>query len=183
ARTAAYQARLAGTRTLILLDNAAGAGQVGPLLPGTAGCPVLITSRGSLADLDAATHLAVDVFSPDEATALLAHAAAGAPAEADLHHLGRDHLLQAAAAGRYTLHDLVRGYAADRAGDEDPPPVRRAALTRLFDYYLATAATAMDTLYPAETHRRPRILPPGTPMPVLTNPDTARAWLDTERPN
>ena len=33
----------------------------------------------------------------------------------------------------------------------------RAALTRLFDYYLHTAAAAMDTLFPAELHRRPRI--------------------------
>src|SRR5205814_3063602 len=74
-----------------------------------------------------------------------------------LDHLHRDHLLQQAGPGRYTLHDLVRAHATGRASDEDPPPYRRAALTRLFDYYLATAAAAMDSLYPAETHRRPRI--------------------------
>src|SRR5213078_2740658 len=34
----------------------------------------------------------------------------------------------------------------------------------------------------AETHRRPRIPPPGTPTAALTDPETARAWLDTERP-
>src|SRR2546423_1487487 len=61
ARTAAYRGRLAGTRTLVLLDNAAEADQVRPLLPDTAGCPVLITSRRSLSDLHRATHLAVDV--------------------------------------------------------------------------------------------------------------------------
>ncbi len=39
----------------------------------------------------------------------------------------------------------------------------------------------MDTLIPAERHRRPRIPPPGTPAPPLADAATARAWLDTER--
>jgi tetratricopeptide (TPR) repeat protein len=100
-----------------------------------------------------------------------------------LHHLCRDHLLQPGTPGRYTLHDLVRAYAAGRAGDEDSPPQRRAALTRLFDYYLATAAAAVTTLHPVQAHRRPRIPPAGTPAPALANLDAARAWLDTERPS
>ncbi|MFL6145459.1 MAG: ATP-binding protein [Labedaea sp.] len=99
-----------------------------------------------------------------------------------LHQLCRDHLLQQRTPGRYTFHDVIHAYAAGRASDVDPPPERRDALTRLFDYYLATTATAMDTLYPAEAHRRPRIPPPGTPTPTLSDPDTARTWLDTERP-
>src|SRR5205823_6494943 len=103
-------------------------------------------------------------------------------AETHLHHLCRDHLLQQSTAGRYTLHDLVRAHAVGKAIDEDPPRARRTALTRLFDYYLATAAAAMDTLHPAETNRRPRIPPAATPTPVLVDPDTALAWLDTERP-
>jgi tetratricopeptide (TPR) repeat protein len=100
-----------------------------------------------------------------------------------LHDLCRDHLLQRNTPDRHTFHDLVRAYATRQASDEDPPPQRRAALTRLFDYYLATSAAAMDTLHPAETHRRPRIPPAGTPTPDVTDPDTARTWLDTERPN
>ena len=41
----------------------------------------------------------------------------------------------------------------------------------------------MDTLYPAEAHRRPPD-PAGRarPAPDLTDPDAALAWLDTERP-
>ena len=39
----------------------------------------------------------------------------------------------------------------------------------------------MDTLYPAERHRRPRIPAPATPAPPVTDPDAARAWLDAER--
>ena len=71
ARTAAYRDRLAGTRTLVVLDNAADADQVRPLLPGTRpGCLTLVTSRRSLTDLHPATHLTVDVFTPDEAVAV-----------------------------------------------------------------------------------------------------------------
>ncbi|GGQ61804.1 AfsR/SARP family transcriptional regulator [Streptomyces asoensis] len=50
-------------------------------------------------------------------------------------------LLESAAPGRYRFHDLVRLYAracADR--DEAPPSERGAALSRLLDFYLATAA-------------------------------------------
>ena len=74
-RAAAYRDRLAGTRTLIVLDNAAGAAQVRPLLPGTPGCLVLITSRRRLTGLDDARLLALDVLPEAEAVALLRRAA------------------------------------------------------------------------------------------------------------
>ncbi len=41
----------------------------------------------------------------------------------------------------------------------------------------------MDTLFPAERHRRPRILAPATPAPPVARRAAARAWLDTERAN
>jgi tetratricopeptide (TPR) repeat protein len=284
ARTAAYRDRLAGTYALVVLDNAADADQVRPLLPGTDGCFTLVTSRRDLSELRPATHLTVDVFAPEEALEFLMRTAPGvalgpdprAPARiiercghlplalglvagrirakpgwtltdhadrleerhrdrrldtgvelgltmsyqhlpgdqqrllrllalhpahdfdayaaaalagiglpdarANLNHLCGDHLLQRATPGRYTFHDLVRAYAVNRGGDEDRPPERRAALTRLFDYYLATAAAAMDALHPAEAHRRPRGAAPVTATPALIDPDIARGWLDTERP-
>ncbi|MFH9571901.1 AfsR/SARP family transcriptional regulator [Streptomyces sp. NPDC017230] len=50
-------------------------------------------------------------------------------------------LLESAAPGRYRLHDLVRLYArACAERDEHPPSERGAALSRLLDFYLATAA-------------------------------------------
>ena len=88
-----------------------------------------------------------------------------------------------ATSGRYTFHDLVRAYATIRATDEDRPPERRAALTRLFDHYLAVAAAAMNTLYPAEFRLRPRIPVTSTRTLDLSDPDTALGWLDIERPN
>jgi tetratricopeptide (TPR) repeat protein len=83
--------------------------------------------------------------------------------------------------GRYGMHDLLRAYATHLADVEDSEADRRAALTRLFDYYLAAAAAAMDTLIPAEQHRRPRIPSPATPVPPIPDPAAARSWLDAER--
>src|SRR2546423_2773711 len=51
ARSAMFRSRLAGRRVLVVLDDAASAEQVRPLLPGRPGCLVVVTSRGRLAGL------------------------------------------------------------------------------------------------------------------------------------
>ena len=61
-RAAMFRQRLVGTRTMIVLDNAASAAQVRPLMPGSAGCLVLVTSRRRLKGLDEAHVLTLDVL-------------------------------------------------------------------------------------------------------------------------
>jgi tetratricopeptide (TPR) repeat protein len=70
-RAALYRDRLSDREALVLLDNAATAEQVRPLLPGGPNCLVLITTRHSLSELDGAEHLPLAVFTADESVALL----------------------------------------------------------------------------------------------------------------
>ncbi len=93
------------------------------------------------------------------------------------------HLLEPARPGRYSMHDLLRVYARERAAALDSKDENRAALTRLLDSYLSTAASTMDTLYPALREFRPLIPPSAAPGPPVGNGDAAMAWLDAERSN
>jgi len=106
-----------------------------------------------------------------------------AAARRALGRLSRAHLVQAGAAGRFGMHDLLRVYAAELARRDEAEADRRAALARLYGYYVATAAAAMDALHPAERHRRPPVPDPGTPAPELADLAAAQAWLDAERAN
>ncbi|GAA2277786.1 hypothetical protein GCM10010145_58490 [Streptomyces ruber] len=295
-RSARYRSELAGRRMLIVLDNAATAEQVRPLLPGTPACVTLVTSRDALPGLVArhgAHRLVLDTLPAADARTLLrrligpqeqvehqavatlaelcgrmplalrlvaelavarphhsptvlaaeladrrrrldlldgdadtsagvraviswscqrlpAHAArafrslalhpgadwdpyaaaalTGTPvgtARRLLDRLARAHLVQPTGPDRYTMHDLLRAYGAELAAATDPEPDRHAALTRLFDHYLATATTATATLGLPAVDRRPRPFRfrQVAPAPPVGDPDTARAWLNAERAN
>ncbi|MEW2557501.1 AfsR/SARP family transcriptional regulator [Streptomyces griseorubiginosus] len=73
-RTALWRTTLIGKRVLILLDNAADAAVVRPLLPTDLGCLTLVTSRARLLDLDGAHWLCLEVMSPEESLTLVGEA-------------------------------------------------------------------------------------------------------------
>ncbi|OUD04372.1 BTAD domain-containing putative transcriptional regulator [Streptomyces swartbergensis] len=89
-------------------------------------------------------------------------------------------LLESAAPERYRYHDLVRLYARGCAErDEQPPNERDAAMSRLLDFYLATAVGAYAIERPGD-----RLVDhlEGTEYPGMVFPDrgSARDWLFTE---
>jgi DNA-binding SARP family transcriptional activator len=73
AQAGLYRSLLAGQRMLVVLDNAADADQVTPLLPGASGCLAIVTSRSRLTGLLAAgaQAVALDVLDRAEAAKLL----------------------------------------------------------------------------------------------------------------
>jgi DNA-binding SARP family transcriptional activator/Tfp pilus assembly protein PilF len=102
--------------------------------------------------------------------------------------LARAHLVQPAGPGRHALHELLSAYARELAAATDGGPDGRAAVTRLLDYYLHTAAAAMDAVFPAEATRRPSMPQTAAPAaavsaPAVSAPEAARSWLDAERAN
>ncbi|GAA2123844.1 AfsR/SARP family transcriptional regulator [Streptomyces synnematoformans] len=60
-------------------------------------------------------------------------------------------LLESAAPGRYRYHDLLRLFARTCAEREEPATEREAALSRLLDFYLATAAQVYELDRPGDT--------------------------------
>ncbi|MVO86685.1 transcriptional regulator [Streptomyces sp. p1417] len=71
ASAALLRSLLAPTRTLLVLDDAASAAQVRPLLPGGPGCAVIVTSRSQLTALDGAARFPLRPLSDTDSAALL----------------------------------------------------------------------------------------------------------------
>ncbi|MFE7129933.1 BTAD domain-containing putative transcriptional regulator [Streptomyces sp. NPDC057638] len=284
-RAALYRSTLTGRRIMILLDNAHDAAQIRPLLPGSAGCAALVTSRVRMVDLEGAHLVDLDVMSPEEAlqlfTRIVGEERVGAEREAALDVVGAcgflplairiaasrlaarrtwtvsvlaakladerrrldelqagdlavkatfelgygqlepaqarafrllgladgpdislqaaaaslalsphetedllevlvdTSLLESAAPGRYRYHDLVRLYARACAERDETPEAIEGSLSRLLDFYLATAKR--EYVFERPGDRLPRQLEP-TEHPGLTFASRQQAldWLYTE---
>jgi DNA-binding SARP family transcriptional activator len=129
-RAALWRAQLSHRRALVVLDDAASPDQVAPLLPGAAGCLVLITSRRRLTGLAGIRAVSLDVLSDQDAAALFTSIAgpmraADARAVAEVtHRCGRlplaIHLVASRLSHRpaWSVADLARRLSAadDQAG-------------------------------------------------------------------
>ncbi|WUI02770.1 tetratricopeptide repeat protein [Spirillospora sp. NBC_00431] len=96
-------------------------------------------------------------------------------AEIMLQDLARAHLIEPARPwGRWRLHDLLRLYADERGHADADTDQRSAALARLLEYYVQTAAAA-------DTHLVKH--PTRSPSPVFRDRAHALSWLDAEHVN
>src|ERR1700733_8830957 len=189
-RARLWRHRLAGKRTLLVLDDAAGHGQGRALPPGTAGSLVLVTSRRHLTALEDAHVISLDILSPDEAAALLVRLAARTglhPADPSVREISRHcgHLPLAVGMlasqlrhhPTWTVEELATDLAAARSRLE------------LMEAENLSAAAAFNLSYrdlaPEQQHMFRRLgLPPGTDIDVYaaaalseSSPDNARRNL------
>ncbi|MFI0964028.1 AfsR/SARP family transcriptional regulator [Streptomyces sp. NPDC021080] len=89
-------------------------------------------------------------------------------------------LLESAAPGRYRYHDLVRLYArACAERDEQPPSERAAAMSRLLDFYLSTAAGVYAIERPGD-RLVDHLEPTAHPGLVFEERHRAQDWLYSE---
>ncbi|MFI6344448.1 AfsR/SARP family transcriptional regulator [Streptomyces sp. NPDC050560] len=115
--------------------------------------------------------------------AAAALAGTGTAAAADLlDELARVHLVAEGPAGRFSCHDLLYEYAAERTAAEDGAAERAAAVARLQAYYLYSAAAAVAVC------RWHVLVPPPGQGPASAHPESfagrgaALAWLDANWP-
>jgi DNA-binding SARP family transcriptional activator/tetratricopeptide (TPR) repeat protein len=97
-----------------------------------------------------------------------------------LRELARAHLITERIPGRYTFHDLLRAYAVEQAHCTDSQDDRDAAIGRVLDHYLHTAARANLRLDPA---MEPVVLAPLRPGAAARQPadySQAMDWFEAE---
>ncbi len=123
-------------------------------------------------------------ISPCASFSLPAAAALGggtlAEAEKALVALLDYHLLTQTPGGQFRFHDVIHGYAATRATEDDSGAEQRQAVSRLLDYYLHTAGLADRVLHPLR-RRGPAVgteVPAGSP--ALGTQEDAAGWLESE---
>lgn len=191
ARAGLWRDRIAGKRLLVLLDDATGSDQVLPLLPGSAGSLVLVTSRRRLIALPEAMPITLNTLNPEEAEQLLVTLVARddarepVPGMSDVVRLcGYLPLAISLMAGKLKNHPAWR--ISDLASDLTSAKNRIATLRA----ENVSVAAAFDLSYQELSEEEQRLfrrlgLHPGTDVDayaaavlVDTDVDTARSLLD-----
>jgi DNA-binding SARP family transcriptional activator/tetratricopeptide (TPR) repeat protein len=97
--------------------------------------------------------------------------------------LADGHLIEPAGRDRYRFHDLLRVYAAECAADDESGQDRDAAMRRVLEWYLHTAAAGYRALRPDRTG--PELPQPDAAYPPLdlVSVEQAMDWFDAERFN
>jgi len=189
ARMALWRDHIAGKQLLLLLDDASDSEQVRPLLPGSAGSVVLVTSRRHLTALEDAHAISLDALSPADAARLLVQLAdrpgldSGDPAVAEITRLC-GYLPLALGLLARQLHHHPAWTAADLAGDL---AAARNRLTLMRAEDLSVAA-AFDLSYQELSHDQQRLfrrlgLHPGTDVDAYTAAALDDSSLDDARGN
>ncbi len=100
----------------------------------------------------------------------------------------RGHLAERVSGRRFRMHDLVRAYAAELSACDDDES-REAGLVRLAGYYALYAEEAASHLVPQARKTSSGLDSSDAAAPIYLTPppfadaESARAWLDAERPN
>ncbi|SES40457.1 ATP-binding protein [Actinokineospora terrae] len=150
---AVYRSEIADKKMLVMLDNAAHIEQVVPLLPGSANCTVLVTSRNSLPGLTTrygALPVRLDVLAESEARALLGTWRAEAAVTALLTACGGLPLALTIVAGHLSLHPELT--ASDLVSELDESATRLEGLDSVSpDGFLRVALSwSYDALTPRQ---------------------------------
>ncbi|WP_307868522.1 ATP-binding protein [Umezawaea beigongshangensis] len=150
ARAGLYRSVLAGRRVLVVLDDADSVEQVRPLLPGAAGCAVVVTGRGGLAGLvvsEGATRVPLDLCTERESLELVRAVLGPRRVDAEpeavtglIRACARLPLALRVAASRaetqphLTVADLVAELSRDRWGVLSVPADPRGAVLAVFNW-------------------------------------------------
>ncbi len=120
---------------------------------------------------------------PDITAAAAASLAGIRPAQARqaLNELAQANLLSQPTLGRFTFHDLLRAYAAERASTEDTETERREAAGRAGDHYLHTAHAAALVLHPHRDAITLGAAEDGVTPERIAGYEQAMAWFEAEQ--
>ncbi|GIJ57815.1 ATP-binding protein [Virgisporangium aurantiacum] len=118
---------------------------------------------------------------PDISAAAAASLAGERHVRPMLAELTRAHLVVEAVPGRYTLHDLLRAYAAELATNEESEVERHAAALRMFDHYVHTAHAADRLVDPHRDASAPPAPANGVTPEPLADHQQALAWFTAEQ--